>query len=233
MPRPNLLEAFCWEDFEEYVLGVFEAALLELRKQPAPSTHETRLNRALRQQAEKVNWQRNHSGDGFPMCVVLDAANQPEPDDVGDAPRLCKIPDFQCVLFNNVAKTPQDAQVLYVLECKRLGKPERSDWRFNENYTCHGIVRFRDAGHAYAKGFASAAMIGYLQSMQPKDVLCEVNAVAKAAGFPEILPPKKWRAGQVIRLGPQTFHRDFPVESFMLHHLWADLRYATDDELSP
>ena len=114
--------------------------------------------------------------------------------------------------------------VLYVIECKRLGKPERLSWIFNNNYTRHGIARFRDASHAYAKGCASAAMIGYVQSMDLKDVLREVNSAAKAAGFPEILPPKEWKRACVVRLGRQTFRRDFSLDPFRLHHVWVDLR---------
>jgi hypothetical protein len=224
MPRPNLLDAFSWEDFEEFVLSVFEVALIKLRVHAGNLSKETRLNQDLLQQAERVNWQRNRRGDGFPICIFLNAANQPEPDDESDAPRLDKIPDVHCALFNHTAPTPQAAMVLYVIECKRLGKPERSSWIFNENYTSHGIVRFRDSSHAYAKGCVSAAMIGYVQSMDLKDVLRDVNSVARAAGFPKILPPKKWNAGRVMRLGHQTFHRSFPVDPFTLHHLWADLR---------
>lgn len=133
-------------------------------------------------------------------------------------------PDFQCVLHNRLAACPEESQVFYIVECKRLGTPDRADWVFNENYTRHGILRFREESHGYAKGFASGAMIGYLQSMQPGKVLNEVNNSALAAGLPAIDAPKKWKTGNVTRLTSQAIERSFPVTSFRLCHLWVDLR---------
>lgn len=226
MPRPDLLSAFTWNDFEDYVLTVFATALRELRKQADLPRPEVFLNRELLTHSKNAHFSLSQGGNGFPMTILLDATNQPQPDDSARAARLRKKPDFQCALFNSSAQSAEESQVFYCIECKRLGEPERSNRVFNENYTQHGILRFQEIEHAYAKGFSSGAMIGYLQSMQPSNALNEVNATAKANGFPKISSPKKWKSQEATRLGSQIFRRNFPSETFTLHHLWVDLRNA-------
>ena len=222
--RPNLFSVFNWADFEQYVLTTFENALRELRRQSSLPRPENRLNRELYRRCLQCHKDLAGHANHFPMVIILDASNQPQPDDSAIDDRLRMRPDFQCILHNPLAECAEQSQVFYIIECKRLGEPDRADWIFNENYSRHGILRFREASHAYAKGFASAAMIGYLQSMQPNAVLNEVNKAAEVAGFPAISRPEIWRSNDVTRLPPQEFGRSFPVEAFRLRHLWVDLR---------
>lgn len=227
MARPNLFAAFSWEDFEDYVIDVFVTALKELRKRSDLLQAEDLLNRELRDHCLRANWQLNREGNGLPMTILLDSTNQPQPDDTARAARLRKKPDFQCLLFNAAAAVAEESQVFFGVECKRLGEPERPDWVFNRNYALHGMLRFRSPDHGYAKGFASAAMVGYIQSMNPNDILTEVNAFAATLELSAVPRPRRWSMADVTRLGAQRMERPFSISPMTLHHLWVDLRQST------
>ena len=111
----------------------------------------------------------------------------------------------------------------FVVECKRLGKAVRADWVLNVNYVQHGIMRFKLPEWAYAKRFPTGAMVGYLQSMEPHDVLGEVNEESSRNALPALVLDGMWNPGSVSRCA-HVLDRTFEVSPFTLHHLWIDLR---------
>lgn len=112
----------------------------------------------------------------------------------------------------------------FVIECKRLGRPPRKDWILNENYVGHGILRLVHAEHGYAKSEASAAMVGYIESMEPESILAEVNVAANKVGVASIPRPLAgWQIDGVSRLDHQVA-RPSPGSALALRHLWVDLR---------
>jgi hypothetical protein len=119
---------------------------------------------------------------------------------------------------------PHRSSRQFVVECKRLGMPPRADWILNANYVEHGIWRFVAPEWSYAKRFASAAMVGYWQSMEGNEVLQEVNAAAKKRGITVVeLRSEGWQAGKVIKL-EHNLERSFPASLFLLRHYWVDIR---------
>ena len=94
-----------------------------------------------------------------------------------------KRPDFACLLKNLQAQDFRKSQVAYYVECKRLGLPDK-ELVFNDLYSEKGISRFVTVEHQYGKGCPSASMIGYMQDMEPDDILKEVNDLRKPVQCP-------------------------------------------------
>ena len=109
------------------------------------------------------------------------------------------------------------------MECKRIGRSPRADWVLNSNYVNHGISRFCDPQWAYAKRFPIGAMVGYWQSMEPKEVLKEVNDESRKRSLPTLLLIRPWSVGGVTQL-EHTLERTFEASPFGLRHRWVDLR---------
>ncbi|MFZ2145253.1 MAG: hypothetical protein WAV78_51465 [Xanthobacteraceae bacterium] len=118
------------------------------------------------------------------IAPVTECSNQPDPDDEARARRELKRPDFQWIYLDRYEPDPQRSSRQFVAECKRLGVAHRPDWILNLNYVNHGILRFRDPDWAYAKLASSGAMIGYWQSMQPEQLLMEINEECGRKKFP-------------------------------------------------
>jgi hypothetical protein len=157
---------------------------------------------------------------------MADTTNQPEPDDSARSKRMKKRPDFSCVLNNPLEADFRKSQVSYNLECKRLGDPEGS-WILNENYAEHGMSRFTHIDWQYAKGCVSAAMIGYLQNMDPDDVLNEVNRNAVPRALPSLRrAAASWVFRGVTQLDQPALKRSFGTDQIELRHLWVDLRHC-------
>ena len=138
-----------------------------------------------------------------------------------------KRPDFYWHIANHLAGD-DEAELRFVLECKRLGTPERSGENFelNKNYARKGILRFLMSSHEYGKGDDEGGMIGYVQSMEFADILEEINQTAREnpvsiTGIP--LPPDGWVKDGISEMG-HVLERPFPISPFRLRHFWVDIR---------
>lgn len=233
MPRPTISPAFNWLRFETAVLDVFTEALSRLASEPVLTQGEESLNLRLFRLCKQVHHEQMRANKSMPFFILFDSTNQPEPDDEVRAARLRKRPDFGCALTNPQSADVEGSQVLYSIECKRLGNAI-GKWVFTSNYSRHGILRFCQAGHAYSKGTESAAMIGYVQNMADVDLLREVNTHAAVCGVPSLsLAAKGWAARAVTRLMQGPLQREFDDRPLQLTHLWLDLRHVTFVEASP
>jgi hypothetical protein len=102
--------------------------------------------------------------------------------------------------------------------------PPRADWVLNENYVQNGILRFMTEEHGYAKGEKSGAMVGYIQNMEFKDILKEVNMAANVAVIPQLTLSKKiWLKQGTYNL-EHMIPRPFSHSPFLLMHFWIDIR---------
>ncbi|MCP4157891.1 MAG: hypothetical protein GY757_59830 [bacterium] len=137
-----------------------------------------------------------------------------------------KRPDFTCYYFNAHANSPEQQEIPFHVECKRLGCPgaKSPSWKFNDNYVSKGIKRFDCASFNYGKGAPSGMMIGYIISMSPEAIVCDVNGYQKEhlSHFPDIEFNFDVKA---VFQGLQEIERLHvsPVQ-FELIHLWVDLR---------
>lgn len=163
---------------------------------------------------------REHTWNLHP---ILEANNQPSPDDAERTPRESKRPDFQWTVQDDEADDLDRATRSYVVECKRLGEASGS-WVFNANYVAHGLRRYVDAAHLYGKDDVGGAMIGYVQSMHVAAIWTDVDQQIASAGLTALPKPALMTDSEVMHSASHFLTRIDAVSPFHLHHLWVDLR---------
>lgn len=164
-----------WQRHEELILEVFVRALKMLCLEKNLPDAENRINETLYLKARLAYFKLPSKQRPPFWGLFLESQNQPQTeDDVGEE-FLLKKPDFKWRLENKLDTNLHTAIRDYDIECKRLGKPLRRDRVLNEDYVKNGILRFLNVKHSYGKGMTFGAMIGYVQSMEFKDILKEVN----------------------------------------------------------
>jgi len=232
--RPNLFELPVWEHFEQSVQEIFDRGLLALAEEPRLPLEEDPLNRRLLHCCRRANHALRKEGRGLPSPIFYEANNQPLADDPDRASRLRKRPDFQCGLHDDLAEDPDKSDLFYTIECKRLGQPTRPDWVLNRNYVGNGILRFIMAEWGYAEGAPSGMMIGYIQTMEPEQILSEVNEASLAQGVSLISPsPQAWTTQGLTILNPHVIVRNLEPRMVCLSHHWLDIRHREFFETTP
>jgi hypothetical protein len=234
VPRPLLYAIITWDSLQESVLAVFTEALRRLAARSVLPRTEDPINFELYRLAREVHLERQRAKVGdLPFFISRESASQPEPDDTVRSGRLEKIPDFSCLITNPQATDPSLFQLCFYIECKRLGQAVGT-WNLNANYSANGIRRFTHLDWQYAKGCAAALMIGYIQNMEPDDVLSEVNAGGAALAFPPLSKRgTAWQPQNVYPLDQVPLTRTFPPPQFPLIHVWVDLRGCTFQDPLP
>ena len=223
--KPLLSALGLWRRHEERVIEVLQLALSKLGSESSLPLDENPINRRLCFCIRRANRELSQRGRGLVCPFFYEAHNQPTADDKKRAAREHKRPDFQCGFANRMEPDPDRADMFFVIECKRLGCANRTDWVFNVNYVAHGICRFVEADHGYGKGAPSGAMVGYIQSMEPAQILQEVNDNAQSRRLkPLQLSPEGWQYGGTAELSQVLCRPAVPPTPFELRHLWVDLR---------
>lgn len=162
---------------------------------------------------------------GINSPPVYECTNQPLEDEIHLDIARKKRPDFQWGYIDHAEPDPKKSAKHYYVECKRLGTPIRSDWVFNINYISNGVLRFLKRKWNYGRASSSGAMIGYIQSMEAKDILTEVNEEACNSNISEIeLSHEDWRKNGVSRLDHEFERPNVLPSPFKLRHFWLDLR---------
>ena len=231
MDRPRISKAISWLRYEKAVLDVFTESLRRLATlfDRLPAAEEP-INLQLYWIALQVHHEiLTTPMSSFPFTIDPDSTNAPEWDDNARSKRLKKRPDFKCLLKNPNVNDYRKSQIVYILECKRLGE-NKGDLLFNEFYSENGIQRFVHADWGYAKGCDSATMIGYLQNMAPDEVLKEVNNHAITRNLPSLhRATEKWYSLEATMLIQAALSRSFEPTQIKINHLWIDLRHCRFD----
>lgn len=227
MRQPRISQLQTWERHVNLVLRVLVRALSLLQSRAGNTESETSLNRELYFCLLKANDEiYRSSGSAFDHAPTYEGKSSPDPDDLERAARENKIPDFCWGFIDHTATDPRRGARNFYIECKRLGRPTRADWVFNENYIHHGVLRFVTEEHAYAKGEKQAAMVGYVQNMDFVDILDEVNKTATKVSIPTLNGPiGGWKTAGTSRLGHELT-RSLRGCPFGLQHFWIDMRRA-------
>ncbi len=126
MNRPDLFRLPSWEQHEDNLLEIFQAALLRLAGDGAlPKT-------VLFFYARKENYRLRGQERGTPFPIHPDVNNPPlkSDEDRDKAKRESKHPDFMCVFVDHIAGLDR----FFAVECKRLGEPPSETWILNRNY---------------------------------------------------------------------------------------------------
>jgi hypothetical protein len=234
MSQPRISRLRTWEKHERRVVDILLLALSILRNNDILPQSEVLLNRKLYFCLLEANKKMKNSGcEYFDHIPTPEGHNPPDPDDELLAVRENKIPDFYWGYIDHSELDPRRGARNYVIECKRLGSPLRTDWILNQNYVHNGILRFITEEHGYAKGERSGAMVGYVQSMEFDEILREVNATAALAGIPGLKAPNNgWQINGSSQLAHQL-NRLFEYSPFQLSHIWADLRNSSSKKKQP
>ena len=220
MSQPNLFTLDTWGRHENLVLEVFQCALVRLEGESELPEDEKELNRKLYFLAKEERLRLTRAGRDLGSTIIPDSPNLPIDENAESRARESKRPDFQCELIDAQA----GEYLVYALECKRLGRPKPPSWVLNRNYTEEGVLRFMKPDHGYGEDAPSGAMIGYLQTMLPDEILKEVNDYAEEFNVPAIdRPDGDWIDRGVTWLS-QTLNRKVSPSPFRLRHLWVDLR---------
>jgi hypothetical protein len=217
---PSLKSRGLWAKREGRCLAILCRALASLQQEDDLPEAEVDLNRRL------YFCLLSASRELYPkeeIAPIQECNNQSDPDDEARAAREQKRPDFQWIYLDRYESDPRRSSKQFIVECKRLGKPQRADWVLNLNYVQHGICRFRDPIWGYAKRFPRGAMIGYWQSMDARQVLKEVNDEARKKSLPDLILVGNWKSKEANHL-EHAFERPFDISPFELRHLWIDLR---------
>ncbi len=226
MARPCLSELDTWGNYEHRVMEVCAVALNLLCREDGLSSEEVDINRKLYfliHRARKVLHAKNM---GLPSPPFFDANNCPDADDEERAPRESTRPDITFAFYDDQEADPDRSAKFFAVECKRLGLPS-GRWVFNKNYIRRGVNRFIKPECGYGKSVKSGAMIGYIQSMRPPDILAEVNKEGEQNELPMIRLSGTWKKDGVSHLEQSLTRLQILPKSFHLHHIWADLRQRT------
>jgi len=224
IPSPNDL----WKRHEELVLEVFTVALTLLCKEADLPLDEDDISKILAVEVREANFQLNRESRGLPFPPRWENPVQPTSKEDLSRKGEPKRSDFSCPFRDDAAPSHEEAYLDYHVECKRLGNPPSARWTLNKNYVSNGVLRFLDPDYSYGRGTWSAAMIGYVQSMEATAIIAEINDyISKEAthAIPDIgLEGGCFRDGRVSRTSQHFVRRQLAPSSFDLRHLWVDLR---------
>ena len=220
MSGPLISDLPLWENHEKRVLAILRSALLRLRTK-RPNCDEPKLNRQLYLCIIKANNENKKSGGfGFDHPPACDALNPPTPD-TEDSASERKRPDLSWGYIDHQEQNPHRSVRSFAIECKRLGSPSSSGRKFNIHYVCDGVRRFTHREWRYGKDVASGAMVGYVESLTPQEIVAEVNGVLTQLEVSALtLPPGA--AGSLTEM-EHSFGRPFAISPFRLVHLWIDI----------
>jgi len=215
---------FLWNRHVKLYLDMFSLALKELAEWDSVSGDEDAISETLIIILRRVCFNINRSGNREVRPPIWEAPIQPVSGEELKGGKTRKRPDFTCNCFNPWADSPEEQEISFHVECKRLGGPTSPSWILNKNYVIDGIKRFDCKTHEYGKRAPSGMMIGYIISMTPKEIEAEVNGYQKeyVPGYADITFISD--AAPLFQAHQEIERRSVYPEKFELIHLWVDLR---------
>jgi len=226
MARRSLPEfAILWQRHESLYLMVFSTALLELAGKEKISGDEDAISEMLCPILNSVCFNIAHSRNIEIRTPCWEPPILPVSNDELKGGKIRKRPDFTCKCYNSYANSAEEHEIPFHVECKRIGCPTSSSWILNKNYVCNGIKRFDSPEHEYGKRAPSGLMVGYLISMDPENILKEIN------GFQtKECPKNKAIASDFIQKHVNSTSQflqrvNVKPKDFKLTHMWVDFRH--------
>ena len=216
--------ASLWQKHESLYISIFTMALQRLPSAKCDVSNEGSISEYLCPILKSVCFEKGRADN----CEVRtpDWEKPIQPVNVCElrGGKTGKRPDFTCKLTNPLASCVDEYEIMFHVECKRLGAPTSPKWILNKNYVANGILRFDSELYEYGKRAASGMMIGYIVSMSSKEILDEVNNWQKrlCSHNPDI--EQESENGSVCRLRQEINRRNLEPRLFNLFHLWVDLR---------
>lgn len=201
-----------WADEEQRLHTCMIEALRRLINQRLPTTAgELTLSAKLRPLLIKVKKEMKLAWTLHPEASSFS-------QDTEDAPKPIGHPDFR---FSQNTPTYDQYDYDYDIECKLVRvKRQGKSHNYCEYYVIDGIKRFQDCTYAQSLP-PMGTMIGYLQEGDTLSLLTLINHEVKSQCWDEIVTSDTTCGTDVLRLAQNLKRTD---ASFVLHHLWADLR---------
>lgn len=213
MTRPLLASFDAWHAHERLCIDLLRTALSGFAVSD-PDESEDELNRRLYLHiTETARAIERRDGVTLPV-VVPEGQNPPLVSDQERAAREFKRPDFYWAYHDHDGDEPARQ---FVVECKRLTIPS-SGRRYTEQYVIEGIRRFATVEHGYGKQAWAAAMVGYVQQIDPAVARTEIDGFLSTATLPTLDPEQS--PDQGIARHRHQLDRPFAQSPFRLLHLW-------------
>ena len=215
--------AILWQRHEGLYREVFSIALLELSREGCVSGDEDAISERLCLRLNRTCFALGKSRDIYVPSPVWEGPVQPVAEDELKGGKIRKRPDFTCKRLNPFAVSAEEYEIALHVECKCLGNPTSASWNLNKNYVENGIKRFDSSKHEYGKRASSGIMIGYIISMEPHDILKEVNTYQKKLlpDYPAI--SFDFKSNPFFQTRLKMTRKHVLPESFELAHLWVKL----------
>ncbi|MCI0471800.1 MAG: hypothetical protein L0Y73_09090, partial [Candidatus Aminicenantes bacterium] len=158
-----------WKRHTDLYVEVFSLALTELaERRAAPAAgDEDAISEKLCYILSRVCFNIGKSRNREIQTPYWEAPIQPVSGEELKGGKIRKRPDFTCKLVNPFAESPEENEISFHVECKRLGRAVSVSWNLNKNYVVKGIKRFDCPTHEYGKRAPSGMMIGYIIGMTP------------------------------------------------------------------
>lgn len=214
-----------WKQHERLYLEVFSIALTLLAEKKSSLTDdEDEISEQLCPILRNVCFEEGKKRNCEIRTPEWEKPIQPVSDSELKRGNIGKRPDFTCTCHNPFASRAEEHEIALHIECKLLGKPTSRTWILTRNYVNNGIKRFDNRTHKYGRRACSGMMIGYIISMDPKQIANEVNEWQQkhmpqnpALSFQFVNPP-------VFKEQQNLSRKNVKPEKFHLIHLWVDLR---------
>ncbi|MFH1933453.1 MAG: hypothetical protein ABIN18_17905 [Pseudomonadota bacterium] len=212
-----------WKRHETLYVHVFSIALAQLAIKACPLDDEDKISEQLCpflsavcfNESKKRNCEIGTPDWEKPIQPVVN-------NELKDGKR--KRPDFTCKCYNPFASCTEEHEIALHVECKLLGDPTSKNWILNENYTTRGIKRFDAKSHEYGKRAPSGLIIGYIISMEPEQIVCEVNNFQQKQFPNNTTLSFQFNNPPVFKEKQNLKRKNVNPEIFQLIHLWVDLR---------
>jgi len=216
-----------WKRHETLYVDIFSLALALLSQKKCSLDDEDKISEQLCPLLNSVCFTESNNRDFEIRTPDWEKPIQPVVDKELKGGKKRKRPDFTCKCYNPFASSAEQHEIALHVECKRLGNPTSKGYNLNKNYVIKGIRRFDSRVLKYGKRAPSGIMIGYIISMEPEQIVDEVNLWQQeqcphnqALSFQFNTPP-------VFEEKQNLNRKNVEPKSFHLIHLWVDLRNQT------
>ncbi len=213
-----------WKRHEALYVDVFSIALALLANKIRPLDDEDKISEQLCPVLNDVCFKESQRQNCEIRTPDWEKPIQPVTDNELKGGKIRKRPDFTCKCSNPFASCAEEHEIALHVECKLLGNPTSNSWILNKNYVTEGIKRFDCRTHEYGKRASSGMMIGYIISMEPKQIANEVNKYQRKHLLNNPAITFQFNNPPVFRKNQDLDREDVKPESFQLIHLWVDLR---------
>jgi hypothetical protein len=215
-----------WERHENLYLEIFETALKQLAEKSSVKGDEDAISELLCPIIAEICFYLSSERNSEIRIPCWEKPIQPKTELELKGGKIRKRPDFTCNFCNTYAENPEEFELPFHVECKKLGAPTSPQWILNKNYITEGIVRFDSSDHEYGKRATSGLLIGYIINMTPETIEVEVNNYQKSyiPAFPIL--KFQFNSSTWLSKATQILQRKTVLPSdFKLIHHWIDIRH--------